>query len=124
MPKVVISSPQLQRRKYSAFSFPIRMILLRGENFKVYWGFEMRVPATAEVMNLRNFQKIRTHLHFNNNDNDSTEDPYFKIRPVIDSLREAFKRIPKEKYNLIDDILVAYKGKRAGFRKIYIQQTA
>lgn len=54
-----------------------------------YWS-GARIDQIANVMSLKRFQKLRRFLYFNDNDQikDQTKDRYYKIRPLLEGVRE------------------------------------
>lgn len=85
-----------------------------------YWSRELRYSLIADVMTLKKFQQLRRYIHFNNNLLDDG-DRYFKIRPFVEKLRANFLKIPHEDKFSIDEMMVPYKGKKAGNRKQYVK---
>ena len=75
----------------------------------------------ADYMNSKRFHLIRSLLHFNNNDNVAgMTDRFFKIRPLIDSITQQFFRVEATPTQSIDEVMIAYKGTRAGNLRQYI----
>ena len=68
----------------------------------------------------KQFKLLRTMIHFNDNTQESS-DRFFKIRPVIQSITEQFLKIPATPEQSVDEVMVAYKGTRAGNLRQYIQ---
>lgn len=85
-----------------------------------YWSKEFRCSLIADVMPLKKFQAIRRYVHLNNNLLDDG-DRYFKIRPLIQMIRQNFLKVPHETRFSIDEMMVPYKGKKAGNRKQYVK---
>ena len=64
------------------------------------------------------FKRTRTLLHFNNNELAlSLTDRFYKIRPLINSIRTAAQKIPE---TLRHEVMIAYKGTIAGNLRKYI----
>ena len=61
----------------------------------------------------KQFKLLRTMIHFNDNTKESS-DRFFKIRPVIQSITEQFLKIPATPEQSVDEVMIAYKGTRAG----------
>ncbi|KAH6926039.1 hypothetical protein HPB50_013050 [Hyalomma asiaticum] len=77
--------------------------------------------AIADVMPLKRFQALRRYVHFANNlDNGTNSDRFWKVRPLFENLREQFLKIPAERKQSIDEVMVAYKGTRAGNLRQYV----
>ena len=95
----------------------IGMHLLMGINrlpsYKMYWSDYMRFPAVANVMSRNRFESVRRYLHFADN---STYDPntsgkLFKVRPILESVREQCLKIDPEENNSIDEQIIPAKTK-------------
>lgn len=64
-------------------------------------------------MYLKRYQLIRRHLHFVNKTMDDG-DKYFKVRPVIEQIRQnCLKQQKKETKFSKDEMMIAYKGTTA-----------
>lgn len=85
-----------------------------------FWSTELKFPIISEKMPLKRYQKLRRYIHFADNTTDNGTDPYFKVRPIAEGLRRNFLKIPNEKRMSIDEMMVPYKGKKAGFRRQYL----
>nr|CAI5858404.1 unnamed protein product [Callosobruchus analis] len=85
-----------------------------------YWSQKFRYDDIAEVMSLKRYQQIRRYIHFVNNANQN-DDPYFKIRPALEIVRRNCIAVEEEKKQSIDEIMVPYKGKKAGYKSRYIK---
>ena len=60
-------------------------------------------------------------MHFNNNDNaGASDDRFFKVRPVFDIFIKNCKTLPETPRQSVDEVMVAYKGTRAGNLRQYI----
>ena len=87
-----------------------------------YWALETRVPQVADYTSSKRFRLMRARLHFNDNQQASgTQDRFYKIRPVITSITQNFLRIPETPPQSVDEVMVAYKGTRAGNLRQYIR---
>ncbi|KAJ8971830.1 hypothetical protein NQ314_000526 [Rhamnusium bicolor] len=85
-----------------------------------YWSKEFRYNNIADVMPLKRYHQIRRYIHFVNNRNQN-DDPYFKISPVLDIIRRNCMQIENERRQNIDEMMVPYKGKKAGSKRQYIK---
>lgn len=77
------------------FAINLLMGIVKLPAYTDYWLHEYRYPAIADVMSLKKFQSIRRYIHFNNNLLDDG-DRHFKIRPLIQMVRDSFPKIPHE----------------------------
>lgn len=61
------------------------------------------------------WKEIKSNLHCNDNSNLRRDDPnrdrLFKVRPLVDALREKCRALPKSEYLCVDEQIVPYKGK-------------
>ncbi|CAG4981515.1 unnamed protein product [Colias eurytheme] len=67
-------------------------------------------------MPLNKFEKVRQTLHFNDNSknlprNDPGYDRIFKIRPVVESLNAAYKKVPLEEHLCVDEQMCSTKAR-------------
>lgn len=85
-----------------------------------YWSNFLRFDKIADIMNLKRFQQIRRNLHFVDNLRDDG-DRYYKIRPFLERVRLNCLKVEEENHFSIDEMMVPYKGTRAGSRKQYIK---
>ena len=87
-----------------------------------YWGTYTRVAQVADVMSSKRFRLIRSMLHFNNNENiRGSTDRFFKIRPLFSALVKQFLLVKPTPTQSVDEVMVAYKGTRAGNLRQYIR---
>lgn len=85
-------------------------------SYEDYWANGTRIEQVASLMPLKRFKLLRRLIHFNNNDNitQDTRDRYFKIRPLVEKVRNNFRNFHTENEYSVDETMVAYKGTRAG----------
>ena len=87
-----------------------------------YWATYTRVVQVADAMSSKRFRLIRSLLHFNNNDNlPGTTDRFFKVRPLFAAVTKQFMKVKETPTQSIDEVMVSYKGTRAGTLRQYIQ---
>ena len=87
-----------------------------------YWSTFTRVTQVADAMSSKRFRLLRSMLHFNNNEScASSTDRFFKIRPVFNSLVRQFLKVKPTPTQSVDEVMVAYKGTRAGNLRQYIK---
>ena len=87
-----------------------------------YWATYTRVAQVADAMSSKRFRLLRSFLHFNNNENcTSSTDRFFKIRPIFASLVRQFLKVKPTPTQSVDEVMVAYKGTRAGNLRQYIK---
>ena len=87
-----------------------------------YWSVKTRVPQVASIMSSKRFRLLRRTIHFNDNSQiPSTVDRFYKIRPVLNALREEFLKVQQTPKQSVDEVMVGYKGKMAGNLRQYIR---
>ncbi|CAH2089681.1 unnamed protein product [Euphydryas editha] len=85
-----------------------------------YWAKLTRCDKVANIMTLKKFQLLRRYLHFNDNLKDDG-DRYYKVRPVLQIIRQNCLQVEEESHFSIDEMMIPHKGTRAGSRKQYIK---
>ena len=96
--------------------------LVKMSAFIDFWAQGTRFAPIADAMPLKRFQKLRRYIHFNDNTvARNSDDRFFKIRPVMDMVRRNFLAIEHEEQFSIDEMMVPYKGTRAGNLRQYIR---
>lgn len=88
-------------------------------SYKDYWKTNFRYAQVADIMPLKRFQQIRRFIHFADNNNADIEDRYYKLRPVIERIRAQCLSVEEENAFSIDEMVMPYKGKKAGSRRQY-----
>ena len=98
----------------------IGTLLLMGIVYKpdlhMHWSTDIYylTPAFSKIMKRDRFYLILKFLHFNNNEIVDPENPDWlqKVRPLIELLRERFRKVYSPGNNLsVDESLVLYKGR-------------
>ena len=101
----------------------IYMSVIELPSIHDYWSERTRVPQIASVMSRNRFKEIKSNLHFNNNEMyNNSSDKYFKIRPIIEKLCKSFLSLPELSVQSIDEVMIPYKGTRAGSLRQYMSQ--
>lgn len=83
-----------------------------------YWSPRFGYRPVAQIMTLKVYEYIRRNLHFA----DNSEDPkgFTKVHRLLELLRRECIKIPNESRQSIDEMMVAYKGVKAGKLKQYM----
>ena len=89
----------------------------------MYWKGPIRINLIADTMSRNRFKKLKSLLHFSDNSKcqpkDSPDyDKLFKIRPLIDRIRNLLK-IEVEECHVVDETIIPFKGK--SFLKKYMK---
>ena len=102
----------------------IYMTLIKVGSLRRYWASSTRVDVIAKAMTRDRFESITASLHFEdeslgNADSSRTK----KFQPIIDRFNEVFLDVlPFVKHLSIDEQIIAYKGKKSGFRKYNLRK--
>lgn len=97
----------------------ILMGIIKMPSYRDYWSQDYRYPLIADVMPLKKYEQIRRFLHFVDN-TQVTDDRYFKLRPLLEKVRRNCLQLEEECKYSIDEMMIAYKGTRAGNRRQYM----
>ena len=98
----------------------IGTLLLMGIVYKpdlhMYWSTDIyySTPAFSKIMKRNRFYLILKFLHFNNNETVDPENPHrlHKVRPLIQLLRERFRKVYSPGKNMsVEESVVLYKGR-------------
>nr|CAI5853808.1 unnamed protein product [Callosobruchus analis] len=98
----------------------IIMGIVQMPSLEDYWATQTRYPIVAKVMPVKRFKKLRRFIHFQDNNLDTQGDPLFKIRPLLEKVRQNCSKIKPENMFSIDEMMVAYKGSKAESIRQYV----
>ncbi|XP_045495949.1 piggyBac transposable element-derived protein 3-like [Colias croceus] len=85
-----------------------------------YWSTELKYEQISSAMSLKRYRTIKRYLHFCDNANVDKNDRYNKITPVMAYIRNQCLKIEEERSFAIDEMIIPYKGKKAGSRRQYM----
>jgi hypothetical protein len=83
---------------------------------RFYWTNSTRVESIASTMTRDRFLQIKKYLHVVDNTdeldrNDDNYDRAFKVRPLLNIVKNNFRKIPKEENLSVDEQIIPFKGK-------------
>ena len=86
----------------------LRMGIVHLPSYRMYWSSSMRYSPVADTMPLKRFETIQHFIHFVDNSSfgESNMDRLFKIRPVIDSVRNQCLKVMPEEIHSIDEQII------------------
>lgn len=92
------------------------MSLVQFPRVTNHWSPILGTPLIQETMQLNKFKKIRQILHFNDNSknlprDNPDHDRIYKIRPLVDSLNEAYSKVPMEEHLCVDEQMCSTKAR-------------
>lgn len=98
------------------FGIHIMSGVIKVPSYRFYWTQHSRIEKIADVMSRNRFDKLRSYIHFVNNDNllprdDPNHDRLFKIRPFVTALKENLKKMEIEENLCVDEIIIPFKGR-------------
>nr|CAH7768903.1 unnamed protein product [Callosobruchus chinensis] len=93
-------------------SIMLRMGIVRLPSYEDYWSLDSRIADVADLMSIKRFKLLRRFIHFNDNSlvTQETKDRFFKVRPLIEKIRENCQKFHIENDFSIDETMVATKG--------------
>lgn len=86
-----------------------------------YWSADLRYSQIADTMALKRYQMLRRYIHFVDNETIDTSDRFYKVRPILEGIRKNCLSIEQGKLFSIDEMMIPYKGTKAGSRRQYIR---
>ncbi|KAL2089315.1 hypothetical protein ACEWY4_014003 [Coilia grayii] len=97
------------------------MGVVRMPSMDDYWAEATRYPKIADVMPIKRFKCLSRFIHFQNNEtSDPAQDRLCKVTPVLEHIRKKCLEIDSENQFSIDEMMVPYKGKKAGSLRQYL----
>ena len=89
------------------------MSVVKMPNTRAYWERFLQYDRIASIMSVRRFERIKRFLHCNDNEKMNKDFPkkLFKIRPLIDALKERFDLLVPTELLCIDEQMVPFKGR-------------
>lgn len=92
------------------------MSLIHLPSARDYWSHNLGNQIIKETMSLKEFEKIRQFLHFNDNTKEiprgmNGHDRLFKVRPLIESIRKRFMQVTMKECLSIDEQICATKSR-------------
>lgn len=102
-------------------SIQLWMGIVKMPSYVDYWAAKSRYAPIADIMSLKKYQKILRSLHLTNNDEVNNSDRFFKVRPYIELIRQNCLKLSQGTRFSIDEMMVPYKGKKAGSRRQYMK---
>ena len=99
----------------------ILMTVVRMPSYRMYWQETTRYEPVAGVMGRKRFDQLRTYIHMNDNTNVKQKDEpgydaLFKVRPVIEKVRENCLKVEPEEHQSIDEQMISFK-RRIGMKQ-------
>ncbi|XP_049809183.1 piggyBac transposable element-derived protein 3-like [Schistocerca nitens] len=79
-----------------------------------YWCKYLGHPVVSDIISCNRWEEIKHFIHFCDNSNlvpagEPNHGELFKIRPLLDQLRERLLRVPKEEFLAVDEQIIPTK---------------
>ena len=89
----------------------ILMAIVQIPRYEAYWPQELCYPLLADAMSLKRYEELRHFLHLVDNDAvpDKETDKLFKIRPMIEAIRNQCVKVESEEYHSVDEQIIRAK---------------
>lgn len=96
------------------FGITVLMSCVGYPRIKMYWNKSLQVPAIATTMNRDRYFKIRNNLKvvvdLDVPDDQKKTDRLWKVRPLLDQVRQGCLRIPRTSKVSIDEQMIPFTG--------------
>lgn len=96
------------------FGILIYMGVLKFPRARMYWQSGTRISAIADAMAVNRFFKLRSALHITDQNeprDTSSDDKFWKVRPLLDVIRSRCLQLEELEHNCIDEQMVAFAGR-------------
>lgn len=97
------------------FGVNLLMSVLKFPWMRMYWTKKTRLEAVSDAISRDRFFKIRSCLKVVNDadvqDDTKVEDRLWKVRPLLDCIREGCVQLPRPKEVSIDEQMIPFSGK-------------
>ena len=92
----------------------IEMGTMAYPQIRLYWSSNRRHPLIANNMTLNRFSKIRNNLHLVDNlqHDETSNDKYWKVRPIMDKFQERILLEKVEAMLSIDEQMCPFRGRK------------
>ena len=82
---------------------------------RLYWSLDLAISQVSKIMSRTRFEQIKRFIHFNDNSSmpesgDPNFDKLFKVRPLLDHLRQKFNAVQMDQMLCIDEQMIPFKG--------------
>ncbi|KAH7933758.1 hypothetical protein HPB49_016949 [Dermacentor silvarum] len=95
------------------FGILMLMGILKFPRVRMYWQTSTRIPAIADAMTAKRFFKIRLALHITDSNapqDSSSTDKFWKVRPMLEAVRQRCLQLEPLEHSSIDEQHVAVTG--------------
>ena len=97
------------------------MSIIKLPDYNLYWAAETCYSKIADVMSNKRFKQLRKYAHVADNTTKdkpgSKNDKLFKIRPIIEAVKENNMAIELEPAHSVDEQIISKRTKRSRIRQ-------
>ena len=92
----------------------LKMGIVKMSNIKDYWSTYTNFEPISSVMSRNRFQQLLRYIHFVDNEDPGVDKTQrlWKIQAFLEHLRQNCLKLYPEQHQAIDEMSIAYKGKR------------
>ena len=100
-----------EMRKF--FGATILMANLRFPRIRMFWQRVTRVDRIANAMPVNRYFQLRTNVHINASQqpDPGNENKFWKVQPLIDTVRKRCRELPREEFCSVDEQMVPFTGR-------------
>ena len=86
---------------------------MKFSRLRLYWNPLLGIEAFRKIMTCDRFSQLRNNLHIVNNLDmgPNITDKIFKVRPIIDAIRNRCLQVPVEEIISVDEQIIPYTGR-------------
>ncbi|XP_015438099.1 PREDICTED: piggyBac transposable element-derived protein 3-like, partial [Dufourea novaeangliae] len=111
---VVLNCFPFEIRRF--FGVLLYLGVIQVPNLRMAWMPNFRLSAVADSLSRVRFEKIKEAFHINDNTQQpergsANYDKLYKIRPLLDKMKEKCNKINQEEHQSIDEQMIKYKGR-------------
>lgn len=90
----------------------MKMSILNLPSIRHHWG-TLGSSSIYNIMTVNRFEEIKRFIHFNDNTTNTSDsyDKLFKVRPLLEQIRNILVTVPKEEYLAVDEQIIPTKSK-------------
>ncbi|XP_065675494.1 piggyBac transposable element-derived protein 3-like [Hydra vulgaris] len=87
------------------------MSIVKLTSTRDYWSSSIGIAHVANIMPVNRFEKLKSIIHFADNNSADKDDKLFKICPLINKINEQLNSIPFEENLAVDEQIIPFKGR-------------
>lgn len=106
----LVFSPTVKVEDITSFvACVLYMLIVKLPSTRDYWSSSIGIPHKANIMPVNTFEKLKSIIHFADNNEPENSDNLSKIGPLLDKLNEQLRTIPIEESLAVDEQIIPFK---------------